>query len=306
MSDQNADQIEIDEDDAMFNAIADEMEGRSTQDEPEPEDDNEDEGSDLADDEPEQEAPAPVDELAATRERLVALERERDDWRHRYQSDEGRFKAAQRTLAEHHQQRAQPQHQQRADQVQTEIAKAGVEALKAGKFDEFASDFPEMAAAIEEYNQAREQQIFSKLDAELTPLKQAYEQQRQAEENAAFNRATQDLAARHPDWQQYDTNSNADFANWLEGQPAEIASMYGKPNARTASRLIDFYKLDKGMAQQQAPSQPGRAEQITKQRQAKLDRASLPATRQGATADDESEEAMWNAIAAKADRHLRR
>lgn len=292
------------EDSALFDSIANEMEGAEQvlddpQDEPEetPEEDQEE----SQEEDPEQ---AP-DEIAAIRAQLAEIQRERDEWRHRYQSDEGRFKAAQRTLQEVHQQRQQAP-QERGEKEQSELAKQGVEALKQGRFEEFAAEFPEMAAAIEDYNKAREQQIFSKLDQELTPLKEAYQRQRQQDDAAEFNRAAQELASRHPDWEQYNQHTNPDFRDWLAEQPAEIASLYGKPNARSAARLIDFYKMDKGVAQQAPQQTQSKSQKIVQQRQAKLERSSLPQSRQGGVTDDQSDEAMWNSIAAQVDKQFRR
>lgn len=293
---------EIADDSALFDSIADEMEGRNAIDDT-------DETQPEVTEAPEQEAaaePEAQDELTQIKSQLAELQRERDDWRHRYQSDEGRFKAAQRTLQEVHQQRLQPQQQTRDQQEQAEIAKAGVEALKAGKFDEFAGEFPEMAEAIQDFYRVREEQIFSKLQQELTPLKEAYQRQREIDQEAAFNSAAEQLAARHPDWQQYHRDSNADFGRWLNDQPPEIQSLYGRPDARAASRLIDIYKMDRAPAQQPAPQAPTKSDQIARQRKAKLERSALPTTRSGSVTDDDSDSAMWNAMAAKVDRQNRR
>ena len=256
--------------------------------------------------EPEQEeakaeeaAPSPED----LRAQLEALQRERDEWRHRYQSDQGRFMAAQRALQEAAQTRKQSGGNEPGSQA--EIAQAGVEALKAGRFEEFSQEYPEMAEAISEFYKVREQQILSTLQAELAPLKEAYQRQAQFEEQAAFDRAVQDLTARHPDWQQYDINSNADFRDWLSAQPAEMQSLYGKPNAYAASRLIDFYKADRQIARAPAPGSD-RAEKLQQQRQAKLERQSLPPTRTtSVSADADPDSALWNSIVKQVERQRR-
>ena len=280
---------------ALWDEVAKEVGGEFEPSTPEPQEE-------LAEPEPEAEpeAPDPAPVQDDMRAQLEQLQRERDDWRHRYQSDQGRFLAAQRALQEAAQAKKQDA------PTNAEIAQAGVEALKAGRFDEFQREFPEMAEAITDFYRVRETQIFSKLEQELAPLKEAYQRQRQYEEQAAFDRAAQDLTSRHPDWQVYDVNSNAEFANWLSAQPAEVQSLYGKPNAAAASRLIDFYKLDKG-ARPNVPAEPDRAQKIQQQRQAKLDRNALPPTRKtSVSAEADPDQAMWESIVAKVERQNRR
>lgn len=293
--DENLQTVESADDAALWNEVVNSMNGESPQpSEHEEQDDDPQETDEAApeaeeDQDPEDTGPT-LEELKAEREALL---RERDDWRHRYQSDQGRFLAAQRKLAELHtsQKQAPP-----SDAQQREQAAAGIEAMKAGKFSEFANEFPEMADAITDYFNSQKQELLNTFSQQLEPIKQRHMTQIEQDERTAFNEAVSALSSRHPDWEQYNTGTNADFSEWLSAQPAEMQSLYGRPDPHAASRLIDFYKFDKGMAQQQAPRLNERAEKIQQQRQQKLERSTLPTTRGGSVQSTDTEDALWDSV----------
>lgn len=291
--DENLQTVESADDAALWDEVVSSMNGGSPQpSEPEDQDDEPQETDESApeaegDQDPEDTGPT-IEDLKAEREALL---RERDDWRHRYQSDQGRFLAAQRKLAELHntQKQAPP-----SDEQQREQAAAGVQAMKAGRFQEFASEFPEMAEAITDYFNSQKQELLNTFNQEFEPIKQRHMTQIEQDERTAFNEAVSALSSRHPDWEQYNTGTNADFSQWLSAQPAEMQSLYGRPDPHAASRLIDFYKFDKGMAQQ-APRTNERAEKIQQQRQQRLERSTLPATRGGSVTTD-PDDALWESV----------
>lgn len=281
------------EDSALWDDVVNSMNGEPVSAEPD-EQDVEDEEPEAQEPEPEQEEEAKgptIEELIAERE---ALQRERDDWRHRYQSDQGRFLAAQRKLADlHNQQRQQESAQEPEGQRQQ--AAAGVQAMKDGRFAQFAEEFPEMAEAITEYFNSQKTELLSTFNQHIEPVKQWQQVQIEQEEQAAFNRAVNELATRHPDWEQYNRASNAEFDQWLSAQPAEIQSIYGRPDPYAASRLIDFYKSEKGMAQS-APGASSRAEKLQAQRQQKLERSTLPTTKGGSVTNTDPDDALWASV----------
>lgn len=290
---ENLQEVESAEDAALWNEVINTMEGREAgnedHDEPqETEDEPATEEPEAEIEEPEQEEGPTLDQLRAERD---ALQRERDDWRHRYQSDQGRFLAAQRKLADLHNNR-----QETTEAQQRQQAAAGIEAMKAGKFGEFATEFPEMAEAITDYFNSQKQELLNTFNQQLEPIKQRHITQIEQDERTAFNEAVSALSSRHPDWEQYNTGTNADFSEWLSAQPAEMQSLYGRPDPHAASRLIDFYKFDKGMAQQQAPRLNERAEKIQQQRQQKLERSTLPTTRGGSVQSTDTDDALWDSV----------
>lgn len=288
---ENLQEVESAEDAALWNEVINTMEGREPDDEDhddepqETEDETATEEPEAEIEEPEQEEGPTLDQLRAERD---ALQRERDDWRHRYQSDQGRFLAAQRKLAD--------LHNNRNSEDQREQAAAGIEAIKAGKFGEFANEFPEMADAITELLNSQKAELLNTFNRELEPVREMRQREIQQQEYNAFQQAVTELSTRHPDWEQYSKETNPDFAQWLSAKSAEVQSLYGRPDPTAAALLIDSYKFDKGLAQQQAPRTNERAEKIQQQRQQKLERSTLPTTRGGSVQSTDTEDALWDSV----------
>lgn len=164
-------------------------------------------------------------ELIAERDRLL---KERDEARHKAQSDANRVAALSRKL--HSYSVGQPA------SARTAPASEPTEAQKAldGKIKQLREDYGEIADPLIELIEAQRQ--------ELTHVRTTLEglnEQQQAQAIAAERAA---LEARHPDWQAI--AQSPEFAGWLEVQPENIQRLAASWDARETSVALTLFKAE--------------------------------------------------------------
>lgn len=226
-----------------------------------------------------EESPEPQeDDLAA---RIAELERDRNDWRHKYQSDEGRVKAYQQQVNDLQQQlQSTPK-----EQIQ--------EAFKSGSWDALQEDFPEIAQALEDRlkHEAKnlQQQVVNQAVGRFEKRLEPIEQQRQHDYIRDQYAA---LEAAHPNWRE--ESSSVDFKNWLQLQPQPVKQLYQSNAATDAAYLLDSFKAMTGRNKAPEPSQ------IQQKRNADLARSvSVPGKRtQKREIPDDDYDAAWEAATA--------
>jgi len=285
-------------DDELFDQVAGEFEEDDLDND---EDENagslEEEGDDTS--KPPEEQPTadtpPENEEPGIEERLAAAERERDDWKHRYQSNDGRVSAFQRK-AEGFERQLQELQDKQPSQAEADQAS---EALQNGKWDEFKQDFPEVATSVEAYIATQ----FGDLKSQVGQLQQTIQPMKETVQSVSDQREEAALAAEHSDWKEID--GSADFHTWLGQQPSTIKGMYGT-GAANAAYLINSYKVVKGL---NTPAEGGhappneQAETLRKQREQTLETSELPVSRGGhANADLDDEVDLFDSIAKKVER----
>ena len=179
----------------------------------------------------EAQAPDPFADLdPKVREAIAAIEKERDDARHRASSDASRVAALSRKL----QQLQPPATSASAPEAeQTEAQKALDEKVK-----QLKEDYGDIADPLIELIEQQKQEL-NTVRTVLTGLSE----ERQAQVIAA---ETQALEARHPDWR--DIAQSQDFAQWLADQPRNIQGLAESWDARETSVVLTLFKSEKAEA----------------------------------------------------------
>lgn len=179
----------------------------------------------VASDDPWKDVPADI------RERIVAIERERDEARHKAASDAQRVAALSRKI----------------QTLTTTSATAPVkkdeepsEAQKAldAKVKQLREDYPEVAEPMLELLAAERDKlnaVTQKLETVEGDRQQAFIQQQEAL-----------LTEAHPDWRT--TVATPDFAAWMEAQPLGIQKLAESYDARETSTVISLFKTESGIA----------------------------------------------------------
>lgn len=173
-------------------------------------------------------------------ERLALAEQERDDWKHKFSSTNGRISAYQRQINELTQKIQNPEStKQERDDAKEELAQQ----TNNSNWNEFKDEFPEFAAALDERLgeiDVREKQLderFKQLENQVQPLQQRAQEAALQSELAA-------LEAAHPD---YEEVANSDeFNEWLEKQPKPVQQLIESDAAPDAAYLLDNFKRDTG------------------------------------------------------------
>lgn len=224
-------------------------------------------------------------------QRLERLEREAEQWRHRYQSDLGRQNALQRKIQQLEQEKQQLQQQpQPSGEGEGDDNPEG-SGMSDAEWETLKKDFPEIAAGIDQQLSRVTQQYESRiqqLETQLTPIQQQAEAQAQvAEENA--------LASQHPDWRE--TINTNDFHAWLSEQPQTVQELTNSPYAADAAYLLTSFKVMTGRNRQS-----GNADQARRQR--RLQSAQTVPSRGGRQRSDVpegDEDALFDYFAERAD-----
>jgi len=168
------------------------------------------------------------------------IQKERDEARHKAQSDASRVAALSKKLQQLSAISSAP-----APEQPTEAQKALDE-----KVDQLRKDYGEIADPLIELIENQRKELTS-VRATLTGLSE----ERQAQVIAA---ETQALEARHPDWQSI--AQSPDFAGWLQIQPPNIQSLAASWDARETSVVLTLFKAE----QLEATGQTAEAPQETK------------------------------------------
>lgn len=160
-------------------------------------------------------------------------------------SREVNYKKRYDDLKKHYDQKVS-QFKQREEELLAE-AKASAPQYKAPKsveeLETFKKKYPDLYETVETVAHMQNEQQLQDIRAELVTLKQR-------EADIARKEAEAELMSRHPDFATI--RSDESFHEWAKAQPDEIQGwIYRNPNNATlASRAIDLYKLENGIATQ--------------------------------------------------------
>lgn len=217
--------------------------------------------SETGEPESETEEPAPP---ADDNDPIAQLQRERDEWRHRYQSDQGRVSALQRKINELERQ----QQQTRPAQQQSEEMPAAVK--------ELIENYPEIADGVRALVEGERARILREVQGQVDPLRQAHLSRAQQEAQEREQRGVQAVEQAHPGWQEI-VRTN-DFQDWLYRQPAGIQALTKSDEPGDAIALLNLFK---GVSLQGAvdskAEDTSRADRIAAERKRKLEEAeSIP------------------------------
>lgn len=219
---------------------------------------------------PAEQAPDPLAGFTPEQRALVEqLQRERDEARHKAQSDANRVAALSRKLAQ--------QSSLAPGSATAPPKQEPTEAQKAldAKVKQLREDYGEIADPIIEMIEAQRGEL-----EQVRSVVQTVNEERQAALIAAETRA---LEERHPDWRQVATSQ--EFANWLEVQPANIQSLASSWDARESSVALTLFKTEMAEANGQrsgapvatAPAAPAATARRSQQLDAGRDVRSRPA-----------------------------
>jgi hypothetical protein len=111
----------------------------------------------------------------------------------------------------------------------------------AEELEQFRTDYPDLYETVESVAHLRSQK-------EVQALQQKMQAIEEREAMIARREAETKLRERHPDFE--DIRGDDGFHEWAKGQPEEIQNwIYNNPdNVGLASRAIDFYKMEMGIA----------------------------------------------------------
>jgi hypothetical protein len=165
---------------------------------------------------------------AELKSQYEAVMRERDEARHKAQSDANRVAALSRKLSQLT--TATPSSAPAPDDQPSEAQKA-----LDNKIEQLRKDYGDIADPLIELIENQRKEL-STVRTVLTGLSE----ERQAQVIAT---ETQALEARHPDWR---TIANSpDFGSWLEVQPPNIQSLATSWDARETSVVLTLFKAEK-------------------------------------------------------------
>lgn len=224
------------------------------------------------------------------------LKRERDEWRHRFQSDQGRISALQRKINELSDARSvqtpasqQPTQGEIKDALQSE-----------SNWNEFAENYPDIANAVANQIKSQKDQIFKEVSQWLEPIRQSQEDHAEVERSRFLEYQYNELGRRHPDYVEV-AHSDA-FKQWVGNQRPHIQAMYNSSDFRDADYLISHFKAERGQ-----PAQQGRqVNDIRQARENRLANSAAPSTRPSPSVRNQIPtddfEAAFQAYAARSDR----
>lgn len=230
---------------AAFDAA---VEGKELDEETEVEEAEETEETEVETEEAEEsEEENEVDETTDDKEEIdvEALIRERDDYKQKFQSNNGRISAYQRQLDELQQSNAHLA-SQIAKSVDDTGSKSEAREQIAGEisnqsWDELKEDMPDVAAAIDERLKAMIDDRIKPINEKIQPISQSLQEQRQREAEARFERELAVVKDRHPDFD--DVVRSSEFSEWLGQQPEPVQQLQNSDSAADAAYLLDTFKL---------------------------------------------------------------
>jgi vacuolar-type H+-ATPase subunit I/STV1 len=125
------------------------------------------------------------------------------------------------------------------------------------ELDEFKERYPDVFDVVQTVASMQTESQVSKLRDEIGTIK---EREKELEKQKAY----EELLRLHPDFDEL--KSTKEFLGWLEEQPATIAEGIYKNNtdAKWASRVVDLYKADTGLAKPKKKRQESAADAVTK------------------------------------------
>lgn len=193
----------------------------------------------IDNDEPESEEPD--NNEPTLEERFAALEKERDDYKHKFQSNAGRIRTYQSQIdelsAKVNQSVANGSTQ---EQAQEELAQQ----VNNSSWDELKEDFPEIADALESKLGTIDQKIEQLVGQRIGSLEQQIQPLTQKVHAEALQSEFAALEAAHPDYQAI--GASEEFHNWLETKPDPVKQLISSNHAADAAYLLDTFKRDTG------------------------------------------------------------
>ena len=125
------------------------------------------------------------------------------------------------------------------------------------ELNEFKERYPDVFDVVQTVASMQTESQVSKLRDEIGTIK---EREKELEKQKAY----EELLRLHPDFDEL--KSTKEFLGWLEEQPATIAEGIYKNNtdAKWASRVVDLYKADTGLAKPKKKRQESAADAVTK------------------------------------------
>lgn len=144
---------------------------------------------------------------------------------------------------------------------------SGTDSSQQVDLKQFAEDFPEVFAAMQALQQQEVSSLRQRFDQEMQAIKQQFEGYKvpleavQAEREMTFRQdQLRRLGEAHPDYAAIQQSN--DFWQWVDSQPDGVKSLAGSLAAAENIRLLNLYKLDKGLPQNAgtspAPATPAR------------------------------------------------
>lgn len=257
------------------------------------EDNSESDNESLAEESEPETEPQDEPQALSLEEQLANAQRERDEWKHKFSSTNGRVSAYQRQVAELTEKIQNPDTSNKdREEAKEELAQQA----NTSNWDEFKEEFPEFAAALDERLSeigVREKQLderFQQLENQVKPLAQQAVDAALKSEYAA-------LEAAHPDYET--VASSNEFNEWLGLQPVPVQQLIDSDNAADAAYLLDNFKRATGH------NTDASASQTYQQNQAKLQaNVAVPSTRRARTQiSDDDFESAFNAAVARDERN---
>lgn len=175
-------------------------------------------------------------------EQLLSIQKERDDWRHKFESNQGRVAAMQRERAA----------QEKAP-IKEEVAEEDDEA-----WAELVDDFPELATALNKRLEGITEKFERTMGEKLGPITERLEKGAQEEASAKFNSV---VGESYENWEEI-INTDG-FRNFLSELPESIQQLYYSDNPADAIYLLDQYQ---GGVQREQPHDAKRKKQDRLQR----------------------------------------
>ena len=147
------------------------------------------------------------------------------------------------------------------------------------ELEQFKAQYPDVYDVVETVSHLQSEAKVSELNSKIASL--------QERETAALRKeAESELLSNHPDFA--DIRESDDFHQWAESQPEDIqAWVYNNPNnVRLASRAIDLFKQDIGLAS-------NKKKQTSKKSRSSSSRAADMVSTKTTTIDATAEPKIW-------------
>lgn len=194
---------------------------------------------------------------------------------HKFNSDAGRVSALQKKLDAFEN---QPQEVVAAKQNETPHDLA-----------EFQEDYPE----IYQMMKGMEKKFETELDRRSQDFSDQFAPVQSMIKNNQVAVEVTALESTHPDWREYNPNTNQDFSNWVAGQPEQIREMASSDHSNDVSYILSSYKAQRNIPVNQGVSQ---VELVRNKRKQQLDNSTATPSRGSATntplAEDDFESAF--------------
>lgn len=204
---------------------------------------------------------------------LEKIRKERDEWAHRYKSDEGRFRAAQRKL------------QETDKSFSTKLS----EALRSSeRFKEFEEDYSDVAGVLSQYAEHIRENLLQEIQPTIEQLRQHQELSKREQEYAKLEQTV-------PGWREM--VGSQEFQQWATTLPQyKREILANSTDAFEVASVLDDYKVRREVATLKQLEEEKRKK--TKEKEKRLERSRTVTTRQGLVQESlpNDFDAVWEAI----------